>query len=204
MLQRSTCVAIAIAVAVFAGRLGAQSGSPVLLLQPGMATVDFMSAEVPSSTGFNLRFAAIVPTRSRWWTLIVGASATPYGMSGTGGNANSPTLFLGNVFPVIGETETGGWLSVDVPVLATYARDGGSENNARPYGRDLAIDLSLTAHVGRKLLQSFGGPLARLRAYAILEQNLTPNSGTSGRRDRFNPLAYYGLTLAFGTSRSSP
>jgi hypothetical protein len=204
MQRGSTFVAVALAMAAVSGRLSAQSDSPVLLLQPGMATADFVSAEVPSSTGFNLRFAAIVPTRSRWWTLIVGASATPYGRSGTEGNANSPTLFIGNVFPVIGETGTGGWLSVDVPVLATYTRDGGSENNPRPYGRDVAVDLSLTAHVGRKLLQSFGGPLARLRAYGILEQNLTPNRSISGRRDRFSPLAFYGLTLAFGASRSSP
>jgi hypothetical protein len=33
---------------------------------------------------------------------------------------------------------------------------------------------------------------------------MTPNPGLSGTLDRFNPLAYYGITIPFGTSRESP
>jgi hypothetical protein len=208
--MRGKCRALLLAALVLAGAVSgasAQAGVPVLLLQPGMATLDFVSSEeFASTTGFNLRFAAIVPSPSRWWTLILGASVTPYGTSGGSirREANAPVLFIGNVFPVVSEKATDGWLSIDAPLTATYTLGGGDVNNPRQFGRDFALGLATTAHVGTKLLGSLGGPLARLRAYAILEQNLTPNPGFSGRRDHFNPVAYYGLTLPIGTSRTSP
>lgn len=175
-----------------------QAGVPTILVQAGMTTVDFVSADEPSSTGFNMRFAGLIPTRWSWWTLVLGASLTPYGRSGTGGNANAPMVFAGNLFPIVGAARTGGWLQASLPVLATYTLDGGSDANQKPYGRDLAIQLEMTSFVGRKIFAAFGGPLARIEAYAIVHQNLMPNRGISGRRDRFNPEAFYGVSLPFG------
>jgi hypothetical protein len=178
---------------------------PVLLLQPGMASADFLSAPQgePSTTGFNLRVAALVYTSRRWITPILGASVTPYGSSGASRrNTNTPVLFVGNVFPVISRSRTAGWASFDVPVLLTYTFGGGGAGNPRIYGRDLAVQTALTLHAGRKLLSDFGGALARLQVYAIAEQTLTPNRRTPDRPiDRFNPVVYYGLTIPVGSER---
>lgn len=185
----------------------AQSGTPVLLLQPGMMTADFVSSDdgEPSTTGFNLRFATVLPTSRRWLTLIVGANVTPYGTSGASRrNTNTPQLFGGNVFPVLSARQTGGWLSVDVPLLLTYSFGGGSERNRRVYGRDVVLEGAATLHLGRQVLRGFGGPLSRLRVYAVVDQSLTPNRNLVGMIDRFNPVAFYGLTIPFGTSRESP
>lgn len=179
----------------------------VVLLQPGMMTGDFVSAPAgePTTTGFNLRFAGLVPTNRRWLTLIVGANVTPYGSSGASRrNTNTPNLFIGNVFPVLNARKTAGWISLDAPLLMTYSFGGGGQHNARVYGRDIALEAALTVHAGRQLLAGFGGPLARLRLYGVLDQNLTPNKTFEGKRDRFNPIAYYGLTIPFGTGRDSP
>lgn len=190
-----------------AAAAGAQAPGPVVSLQPGMATADFVSAPEgePSTTGFNLRFVATIPGRSRWLALYLGGSVTPYGSSaGSRRNTNTPTLFIGNVFPVFGATRTGGWLSVDAPLLLTYAFGGGGDRNDRIYGKDIAVEMIGTVHAGERLLAGFGGPLARLRVYGILQQSLTPNRGADGTRDRFNPVAFYGLSLPFGTGRASP
>ncbi len=190
-----------------AGPLAAQAGSPVLLFQPGMMTADFVSVDdgEPATTGFNLRFATVVPTSQRWLTLIVGANVTPYGTSGASRrNTNTPQLFVGNVFPVLTSGHTAGWLSVDVPLLLTYSFGGGGERNLRVYGRDVVVESAVTLHLGQKILRAFGGPLSRVRAYALLDQTLTPNRNLAQRIDRFNPVAFYGITVPFGTSRNSP
>lgn len=197
-----------LALVMGAGEVEAQERpGAVVSLQPGMLTGDFLSAPStePSTTGFNLRAIATIPTRSRWLTLYMGASVTPYGTSGASRrNTNTPTLFIGNVLPVVGASHTAGWLMVDAPVILTYTFDGGSDRNARAYGKDIAVELVTTIPVGKKLLSGFGGPLARLRVYGVLQQSLTPNLALDGSRDRFNPLAFYGLSLPFGTGHDSP
>ncbi len=198
---------LALATFVAGAARAQEGGGAIVLLQPGMMTGDFMSAPAgePTTTGFNLRFAGLVPTGAKWLTLMVGANVTPYGSSGPSRrNTNTPTLFVGNVFPVLNASKTGGWLSVDAPLLMTYTFGGGGQHNARVYGRDIALEAAFTVHAGRQLLAGFGGPLARLRLYAVLDQNLTPNKTFEGKRDRFNPLAFYGLTIPFGTGRDSP
>lgn len=180
---------------------------PVVLLQPGMATADFVSAPSgePSTTGFALRVSALVPSGQRWLTLVVGASVTPFGSSGASRrNTNTPMLFVGNVFPVLEARRTAGWLSVDAPLLLTYTEGGGGPSNQRVYGRDVVGELAVTVHMGRKLLGGFGGALSRLRLYGLLDQNLTPNRTFEGKMDRFNPVAYYGVTVPLGTGRDSP
>jgi hypothetical protein len=165
-----------------------------------MATEDFLSArDGAARTGFNLRFASLVPSASRWWTLMIGASVTPYGVgSGANRSDNSPVLFVGNSFRFVEAIETAGWLSVEVPVLMTYRLGEGGEKNTRPFGRGYAAELALNAHLGRKVFSEFGSTLSRLTLYAVAHQTLTPNRDFTGRRDRFRPVAYYGVTLPFG------
>jgi len=200
-------VAMVMLALAAAGAAEAQSLGPVVLLQPGMASADFLSAPPgePATTGFNLRFAALVPSGVRWLTLIAGASVTPYGSSGPSRrNTNTPQLFVGNVFPVLSARRTQGWLSVDAPLLLTYTFGGGGQHNVRVYGRDVVAEVAVTLHVGRKVLSGFGGSLSRLRLYTLFDQNLTPNRPFEGTMDRFNPVAYYGVTVPFGVGRESP
>lgn len=183
----------------------AQESAVVLLLQPGMLSADFLSAPEgePSTTGFNLRFAAVVSTRWGFINPILGASVTPYGTSGgSRRNTNTPVLFAGNVLPLLPSSRTRGWVALDVPVLITYTFGGGGRHNPRIYGRDVAVQAAVTMYAGRKLLGDFGGALSRLRIYAALEQSLTPNRRPlQDELDRFNPVAYYGITIPVGVGR---
>jgi hypothetical protein len=208
MTTRQACRWIVAGVLLTGRTAAAQDRSgPVVSLQPGMFTGDFLSAPAsePSTTGFNLRAIATIPTRSKWLTLYLGASVTPYGTSGASRrNTNAPMLFIGNAFPVLGAAQTAGWLMVDAPLVMTYTFGGGGDRNARVYGKDIAAEIVTTIPVGQKLLSGFGRPLARLRVYGVVHQSLTPNLAIDGSRDRFNPLAFYGLSVPFGTGRDSP
>lgn len=180
----------------------AQDRGPVLLLQPGMLSADFVSAKegFPATSGFNLRFSTLVPSASKWWTLIIGASVTPYGTSGiTPRNTNTPVLFIGNVFPGIGARRTGGWFDLQFPVYLTYSYGGGGAHNRAIYGRDFVGEVALQWFVGQKVLRDLGPAFSRLRVYAMANQVLTPNADVvTGKVDRFNPVALYGITIPIG------
>jgi hypothetical protein len=184
-----------------------QPRSPVLLLEPGMLTTDFVSksGSTPSSTAFNFRFETRIPTGSRWFTPVLGASIAPYGTSATGGRTlNTPLIFAGNVFPLVSPRRTGAWATLDAPLLFYYSYGGGTESNDRLYGRDLFVQLALRLHVGQKLLRDLGPFWARLDAYAFLEQNLTPNAdGTSPHPDRFNPVGLFGAVIPIGAPQGA-
>lgn len=184
---------------------GAQvARGPEFLLQPGLLSADFLSAPegVSSTTGFNLRFATRFPTRHRWLTPVIGASVTPEGTSGTSTrNTNAPSIFAGNIFPLLGPDRTAGWLTFEVPVLVYHAYGGGPSGNPRIYGRDVYVQLAAYVHLGRKALRDLGPGWAKFDLYAFLEQNLTPNENSiTGRTDRFNPVALAGVSLGFGPS----
>jgi hypothetical protein len=184
----------------------ARDRTPELRLQPGMLSADFLSPPegYPATSGFNLRFSTLVPTSSKWWTLIVGASVTPYGTSGiTPRSTNTPMLFIGNVFPGIPATKTAGWFDLQFPVYLTYTYGGGGPHNQAIYGRDFVAEASFQFHVGHKVLRELGPAFSRLRLYVMLNQILTPNEDpTSGTTDRFNPMAMYGLTIPVGGRRT--
>ncbi|MCC6928344.1 MAG: hypothetical protein IT359_05045 [Gemmatimonadaceae bacterium] len=181
--------------------------APELLLQPGMMTADFVSAPAgyPATSGFNLRFATLVPSSSAWWTLIVGASVTPYGTSGvTPRSTNTPVVFIGNVFPGVPARRTGGWFELQFPVYLTYSYGGGGARNSQIYGRDVVAEAALQVYVGRKVLRDLGPGFSRLRLYAMVNQLMTPNEDpVNGKTDRFNPVALYGLTIPIGGARDA-
>jgi len=175
--------------------------TPVFVLQPGLLITDFVSsAATASSTGFNARFSTLLPTRRKWLTPTFGVNVTPYGTAGfTTSQTNAPSVFAGNMFPLVPDSALGGWLRADVPVLLYYTYHGGGPHNTRLFGKDIYVELAFTSSLGQKLLGGLGPNWKRLEAYLLLDQNLTPNPNLiSGRTDRFNPIALFGIAFRFG------
>ena len=194
-------VAPLVALIVGTSTVQAQRG-PVFELQPGLAVSDFVSVpEVThTNTAFSLRFATRFPTALKWLTPVAGAVLLPYGSTeNTVRNTDAPTVFVGNIFPVISESRTGGLLSIEVPLLIAHSPGTGPTGNVRDYGRDLVIVPTVYVHVGARALREFGAVWSRLKVFGQLEQNLTPNKAPdTGRRDFFNPIATIGLSLTIG------
>lgn len=176
--------------------------TPVFFLQPGFMTTDFISSRnsSSSSTGVNLRFATQLPTRIKWLTPTFGTNIPPYGTTGYATTqTNAPTVFMGNVFPLVEASRLGGWLSIDAPLLWYYVLDGGGRHNQRLFGGDVYAELAFTSPLGEKLLRDLGPSWKHLGGYLLLDQNLSPNPDrVSSRTDRFNPIALFGISLRFG------
>lgn len=194
-------VALLVALIVGTRTVQAQRG-PVFELQPGLAVSDFVSVPegTHTNTAFSLRFATRFPTALKWLTPVAGAVLLPYGSTeNTVRNTDAPTVFVGNIFPVISESRTGGLLSIEVPLLIAHSPGTGPTGNVRDYGRDLVIVPTVYVHVGTRALREFGAVWSRLKVFGQLEQNLTPNKASdTNRRDFFNPIATIGLSLTIG------
>ena len=192
------------AVHLTAGELHGQGG-PVFELQPGITIADFVSVpeETPSNTAFSVRFATRFPTALTWLTPIAGATFFPYGTTENSiHNTDAPTLFFGNVFPVVTATRTSGWLSIEVPLLIEHAPGAGSNTGVRDYGKDLVILPTVYFYIGERMLREFGSVWSRLRFSIQVEQVLTPSKDPiTGKRDAFNPSSTFGLSLVIGGSR---
>ena len=181
----------------------AQTVSPLVLVETGLLTADFLSApsNVTATTGFNFRFVALIPTPLQRITVMLGASLTPYGTTGFGErDTNAPSVFGGVLTPLLDERQTGGWFRVDLPVLWYYSYGGGGEHTRAVYGRDIYAELAIAIPLGTKLLGDLGPGWSHVEGYVRLDQNLTPNRQQVSRRlDRFNPVAMYGVALRFGS-----
>ena len=194
-------VAVVFALILLPVSAHAQRG-PIFELQPGITVFDFVS--VPegtiSNTAFSLRVATRFPTGLKWLTPVVGAVLLPYGSTeNTVRNTDAPTLFVGNIFPVLPVARTSGWLSIEVPLLIAHSPGAGPTGSVRDYGRDLVVVPTVYLHLGARALREFGTIWSRLNVFAQLEQNLTPNRNpATGGRDFFNPFATVGLSLAIG------
>ena len=197
----SIAAATAAAIASSPRWAHAQRG-PSFELQPGITVYDFLSVPEGSvtNTAFSLRFGTRFPTGLTWLTPVVGAVLLPYGTTeNTLRNNDAPTLFAGNIFPLLAEEKTGGWLSIEVPLLLAHSPGAGPSGSVRDYGRDLVIVPTVYLHIGARALREFGTVWSRLSAFAQLEQNLTPNKDpATGDRDFFNPFATVGLSLVIG------
>lgn len=193
--------ALLVALTLGARPVQAQRG-PVFELQPGLAVSDFVSVPegTHTNTAFSLRFATRFPTALKWLTPVAGAVLLPYGSTeNTVRNTDAPTVFVGNIFPVISESRTSGLLSIEVPLLIAHSPGTGPSGNVRDYGRDLVIVPTVYLHVGARALREFGAVWSRLKVFGQLEQNLTPNKAPdTNRRDFFNPIATIGLSLTIG------
>jgi hypothetical protein len=136
----------------------------------------------------------------KWLTPVAGAVLLPYGSTeNTVRNTDAPTVFVGNIFPMISESRTGGLVSIEVPLLIAHSPGTGPSGNVRDYGRDLVIVPTVYLHMGARALREFGAVWSRLKVFGQLEQNLTPNKAPdTNRRDFFNPIATIGLSLTIG------
>jgi hypothetical protein len=182
----------------------AESQNAVIFhLQPGMTIADFYSVprDLPSTTAFSIRFESRFPTSRSWFTPVVGAFFLPYGSTGTTNRkTDAPTLFVGNVFPVLRASSAAGWLSVELPVLLTHSPGAGTTGNIRDFGRDLVVTPTAYIHLGARGFGDLGGFLSGLRLFGQLEQNLTPNRDLdTGRLDRLNPVATVGVSISHGS-----
>ena len=185
-------------------RANAQRG-PVFELQPGISVADFISVPegTATNTAFSLRFATRFPTGLSWLTPVVGAVLLPYGSTeNTLRNTDAPTLFAGNIFVLMPANRTSGWLSIEVPLLLTHSPGAGPTGALRDYGRDLVVIPTVYLHLGDRALRELGSIWSRLNTFFQLEQNLTPNRGPTGSRDRLNPIATVGLSLSIGAPRN--
>ncbi|HEX6315168.1 MAG TPA: hypothetical protein VFZ73_09930 [Gemmatimonadaceae bacterium] len=130
---------------------------------------------------------------------MIGATFLPYGTTeNTVRNTDAPTLFAGNVFPLIAPAQTGGWLTLELPLVVAHSQGASSTGTARDYGRDLVAAPTLYFHLGARVLRDFGNVWSRVNVFAQLEQNLTPNEISGGSRDYFNPVATFGVSLTVG------
>ena len=180
-------------------------GSPTFDFQPGITITDFVSVPegTVSNTAFSLRFTTRFPTSLRWLTPIAGAVFFPYGTTeNTIRNTDAPTIFVGNVFPLV-SAGASGWLSLELPLLIAHSPGTGPTGNIRDYGRDLVILPTAYLHLGQRALHEFGSVWSRIKVFAQLEQIMTPNKDiATGKRDYFNPNATFGMSLTIGGQRN--
>jgi hypothetical protein len=208
--MRPTCRGIAasaaLAVSVLSPARALAQNGPIFELQPGITVMDFIS--VPegtiSNSAFSLRVSTRFPTSLKWLTPVAGAVFFPYGTTeNTIRNTDAPTIFMGNVFPLVSANRTSGWLSAELPLLISHAPGAGSTGNIRDYGRDLVVVPTAYLHLGSRMLREFGSVWSRLNVFVQVEQVLTPNKDpASGRRDFFNPVATFGMALHVGEPRN--
>lgn len=202
---RNGCAGLLLGLLLVAPPARAQRG-PIFELQPGITVFDFIS--VPEGTvtnsAFSLRFATRFPTGLKWLTPVVGAMLLPYGSTeNTVRNSDAPTLFVGNIFPLLSEAKTDGWLTVEVPLLVAHSPGAGPTGSVRDYGRDLVVAPTVYLHLGARALREFGTVWSRLDVFGQLEQNLTPNKDpATDDRDFFNPVATIGVSLTIGAPRN--
>jgi len=205
-LHRATTGALILAVSLVLSSISIQAQTPVFELQPGITVTDFVSIpeETPSNSAFSLRFSTRFQTSLKWLTPVIGAVLFPYGTTENSiRNTDAPTIFVGNVFPLLSPNRTSGWLSIEVPLLITHSPGAGPTGNVRDYGRDVVILPTGYLHIGARMLSEFGSIWSRLSLFVQLEQVLTPASDpATGDRDFFNPLATFGLSLIVGGARN--
>lgn len=193
------CIAVTLA-----GRTvhGQRLRAPTFRFEPGIITVNAVSAPLPSgsSTGLNLRFVTEVLTGWSRLSLLVGTSFAPLGLSNGLRESNDPVFFYGLDTRVLPRDRTEGWIELSIPLLGTYHLDETGDSE-RLYVNDLVIQGEVVVPVGEKLLADMGRVWSRLTAYLIAEQNLTPGRilGTN-EIDRFRPAFFYGASIPIGRS----
>ena len=205
----STTTRAAVVLCAFvlqAGSLTAQPNrAPTLLFEPGVMTMNSVSAPLPSgsSTGLNLRFLAVFPTSIPWLSAEVGTSFAPLGLSNGLHDFNEPTFFYGPTVMLLPRDRTSNWIELSLPVLGAYRLDETGEAE-RLYVNDLVIQGTAILPIGQKLMGDMGPFWSRLTVYGIVEQNLTPSRNlTTQKVDRLNPTFLYGISIPIGTSRAA-
>jgi hypothetical protein len=203
-VARARCAAVAVAALAIlvAPCVAIAQQGPVFQLQPGLQVSDFVSVpdETLTNSAFSVRFTTRFPTNLSWLMPVAGAVLLPYGSTqNTIRNTDAPTIFAGNIFTLVTSARTGGWFSIELPLLLAHSPGAGPTGNLRDYGRDLVVVPTVYLHLGARGLSELGSIWSRLNLFAQLEQNLTPNRDpATGDRDFFNPVATFGVSLRIG------
>jgi len=170
--------------------------APVFVLQPGGVTSGAISAPegVESSTAFNARFATVLPTSVSWFQGVFGAQVA------TGGNAGTPNIFYGGIFPIVPiSTATGGMLGVSLDPLGVTTFGG---NGSASGGRGTTFffgELAVSLAVGKMMFSGMGPMWSGLGAYFLVDQQLSDlPRDANGDRDRWGPVLLYGLNIPLG------
>lgn len=194
-------LATAAAIAADAQALNGQVlKTPTFLFEPGVVTVNAVSAPLPtgSSTGLILQFLTVVPTSIPWLSLELGTSFAPLGLSNGRRAFNDPTFFYGPVALLLPRDRTANWVEVSLPVLGAYQLDETGEED-RLYVNDLVVQGRMIVLLGQHVMADMGRFWSRLTAYVIVEQNLTPGRNFMTREvDRFSPSFQYGVSIPVG------
>ena len=192
------CASTLLAAIATANAVGGQTPrTPTFSVEPGIVTINAVSAPVPtgSATGLNLRFLVSIPTSIPWLTVEVGTGFAPFGLSNGLRAFNDPTFFYGPVVMLLPRDRTMNWLELSMPVLGAYRLDENEETDQH-YVNDLVIQGAATVPIGHHLLRDMGSFWSRLTLYGIIEQNLTPSRNpTTQSVDRFNPTFLYGVSI---------
>lgn len=173
---------------------------PTFVVEPGIITVNAVSAPVPtgSSTGLNLRFLTVIPTSILWLSVEIGTSFAPLGLSNGQRALNEPAFFYGPIVMLLPRDRTANWVELSLPILGAYRLDETGEED-RLYVNDLVAQGVVTVPLGQQMMADMGRFWSRLTLYAIVEQNLTPSRNFTTRKiDRLNPTFLYGVSIALG------
>lgn len=190
-------VKVGAAAVLLAGTAGTASAqmlkSPVFVFQPGVVTVNAISAPtgVSSSSGFNLRFVTVIPTASNYFSLVFGTTWQPNGIGANTG-ANAPGFFYGGIIPIpiVGSASTG-WLSLSIDPLGLFH---GVSYGTHAYSHDFVLEGALSLNVGNKMFPNMGA-WSNLGIYFLVDQQLTHMKDASGKSDYWNPALLYGVSL---------
>ncbi|MGQ0640222.1 MAG: hypothetical protein ACT4P6_05535 [Gemmatimonadaceae bacterium] len=199
-------VRLLLLVACGTAEVRSQEASRIALVaEPGLLTAAAVSAPEGATplTAFFVRAFVLTRGDSARWRAVLGAGVTPFGFRGSGvRNQNAPNVFGGIQLELLPKRLTDGWIGAYVPLLFVYSYNGGSSDNTRLYGADVAAEGTVVLFLGSKLFTDLGAPWSRLAAYASMFQNLTPNRDlTTGERDRFRPDFMYGVSIPLAGSR---
>lgn len=163
--------------------------APIFVLQPGVVTVNAISAPSGADTKsyFNARFAVVLPTATPWFSFVAGTQIQPNAPSA------APAIFYGGIIPIAPiSTATNGMLGLSIDPLGVTT-GGGTK------GTNFYLEGALSLAIGKMMMANMGPTWAGTGVYFLVDQQMTRlPKDASGNTDRFNPVLLYGLTIPIG------
>jgi hypothetical protein len=178
----------AVAMPAAAGPAAAQADTgsgpmlkpPVFILMAGAISSGYIHCSgCQSQTKANLRFQTVVPTATKYFSLVAGAQFSP---QSTGHGA---IIFYGGIIPIPGISEaTGGVLGISLDPLGVTTGPGSQ-------GTDFVGELAIVASVGT-MMAAPENPFHSFFLYALFDQSFTHiPAGAS----HFTPAIVWGAGL---------
>jgi hypothetical protein len=163
--------------------------APIFVLQPGVVTVNAISApdDADSKSYFNARFAVVLPTSTPWFSFVAGTQIQPNAPGA------APAIFYGGIIPIAPISKaTNGMLGLSIDPLGVTTA-GGSE------GTNFWLEGALSLAIGKMMMANMGPTWAGTGVYFLIDQQMTRlPKDANGDKDSFNPVLLYGLTIPIG------